>query len=107
VLPRTGMYAAPIVGRCVNPATGAPATLQPGDVAMLQRGEYLIRYDALEDQGSWRGTVREIDWAALEQNADNIIGLTLDTLRGEGLIERARKAPYPKLQAALASAKPS
>lgn len=107
VLPRTGMYAAPIVGRCANPATGVPATLQPGDIAMLQRGEYLIQYEALEDQGSWHGTVGEADWAGLEQNADNVISLTLDTLRGEGLIERAREAPYPKLQAALAAAKGS
>lgn len=107
VLPRTGMYAAPIVGRCANPATGVPATLQPGDIAMLQRGEALIQYEALEDQGSWRGTVGEADWAGLEQNADNVISLTLDTLRGEGLIERAREAPYPKLQAALAAAKGS
>jgi hypothetical protein len=95
VLPRTGMYAVPIVGRCVNPATGVPATLQPGDIAMLQRGDYLIQYEALEDQGSWRGTLRETDGAGLEQNADNVISLTLDTLRGEGLIERARRAPIP------------
>ena len=53
------------------------------------------------------GTVREANWAGVEQNVDNVISLTLDTLRGEGLIERAREAPYPKLQAALAVAKGS
>ena len=53
------------------------------------------------------GTVREANWAGVEQNVDNVISLTLDTLRGEGLIERAREAPYPKLQAALAAAKGS
>jgi hypothetical protein len=107
VLPRTRMYAAPIVGRCVNPATGALGTLQSGEIGMLRREEYLIQYEALADQDSWRGTVREADWAGVEQNADNVLGLTLDTLRGEAFIDRARKAPYPKLQAALAAAKGS
>ena len=46
-------------------------------------------YEALADQGSWRGTVPEADWAGVEQNADNAGGLTLDTLRGEAFIDRA------------------
>jgi hypothetical protein len=107
VLPRTGIYAAPIVGRCVDPATRAPDTLQPGAVAMLQRQEYLIRYEALADQDSWRSTLRETDRAGLEENAKNVIRVTVDTLRKEGFIERARQAPYPKLQAALAEARDS
>jgi hypothetical protein len=35
------MYAAPIVSRCVNPATGALGTLQSGEIGMLRREEYL------------------------------------------------------------------
>jgi hypothetical protein len=51
--------------------------------------------------------VPEAGWAGVEQNADNAGGLTLDTLRGEAFIDRARKAVLPKLQAALAAAKGS
>ena len=87
------MYAAPIVSRCVNPATGALDTLQSGEIGMLRREVYLTQYEALADQDSWRGTVPEADWAGVEQNADNAGGLTLDTLRAEAFIDRARMAP--------------
>jgi hypothetical protein len=40
----------------------------------------------------------------VEQNPDNALGLTLDTLGGEAFIDRAQTAPLPKLQAALAAA---
>ena len=39
--------------------------------------------------------MREADWAGVEQNADNAGGLTLDTLRAEAFIDRARMAPNP------------
>ena len=99
---RGGMYAAPIVSRCVHPATGALGTLQSGELGMLGRGDYLIRYKALGDQDCWRGPGCEADWAGVEQNADKAVGLPLDTLRGEAFIDRARTPPLPKLQAALA-----
>jgi hypothetical protein len=89
------MDAAPIVSRCVNPATGALGTLQSGEIGMLRREDYLSQYEALADQDSWRGTVCEADWAGVEQNADNALGLTLATLRGKGFIDRARTAPLP------------
>ena len=79
---RGGMYGAPIVSRCVNAATGALGTLQSGEIAMHRREDYLIQSEALADQDSWRGTVPKADWAGAEQNADNALGLTLDTLRG-------------------------
>jgi hypothetical protein len=101
------MDAAPIVSRCVNPATGALGTLQSGEIGMLRREEYLIQDEAPADQDSWRGTVPKADWAGVEQNPDNALGLTLDTLGGEAFIDRARTAPLPKLQAALAAAKGS
>ena len=103
VLPRTGVYAAPIVGRCVNPVTGAPAAMRPGDIGLLQREDYLIKYETVEDQDSWRSAVGESDRPLLEENADTVIRLTLDMLRAEGFIERARRAPYPKLHALLTS----
>jgi hypothetical protein len=102
VLPRTGVYAAPIVGRYADPAAGLVATMRPGDRAMLQREEYRIEYEVLEDQNSWRSAVHEGDAAALEENADTAIRLALGLLRGEKMIERARQAPYPKLQQLLA-----
>ena len=74
---------------------------------MLGREEYLIQYEALADQDSWRGTVCEADWAGVEQNADNALGLTLDTLGGEAFIDRRERRPFQKLQAALAAAKGS
>jgi hypothetical protein len=98
------MDAAPIVSRCVNP-TGALGTLQSGELGMLGCLECLIQDEALADQDSWRGTVCEADWAGVEQNAGKVLGLTLDTLRGEVFIDWARTAPYPRLQAALAAAK--
>jgi hypothetical protein len=101
VLPRTGPYAAPIVGRCVNPLTGGPAALRPGDIGLLERKEYLIKYEALEDQDSWRAAVPDNHRPLLEENAATVIRLTLDMLRAEHFIERARLAPYPKLQTLL------
>ena len=101
------MDAAPIVRRCVNPATGALGTLQSGEIGMLRREDYLTQTEALAGQDSWRGTVCEADWAGVEQNPDNAGGLPLDTLRGEAFIDRARTAVLPKVQAALAAAKGS
>jgi hypothetical protein len=88
-----------------TPATGALGTLQSGEIGMLRREDYLIQSEALADQDSWRSTVCEVDWAGVEQNADNVLGLTLDTLGGEAFIDQVRTAPYPKLQAAHAAAK--
>ena len=101
------MDAAPILSRCVNPATGALGILQSGEIGMLRREDYLTQTEALADQDSWRGTVCEADWAGVEQNPDNAGGLPLDTLRGEAFIDRARTAVLPKVQAALAAAKGS
>ena len=91
------MYGAPIVSRCVNAATRALGTLQSGEIAMHRREDYLIQSEALADEDSWRGTVCEAEGAGVEQNADHVLGLTLDTLRAEAFIDRARTAPYPKL----------
>jgi hypothetical protein len=39
----------------------ARGTLQLGEIGMLRREEYLIQYEALADQDSWRHRVREAD----------------------------------------------
>jgi hypothetical protein len=98
VLPRTGVYAAPIVGRCVNPVTGAPAAMRPGDIGLLQREDYHISYETVEDQESWPTAVGESDRPLLEENADTVIRLTLDMLRAEGFIENglSTSAQHPR-----------
>jgi hypothetical protein len=99
VLPRTGHYAAPIVGRYIS--TGRMAMV-PGDTALLQRGDYTVRYDVLDDQGSWQvAPMTEADQAGLRENADNVVRLTLDLLRNDWMIDKARQAPHPKLHQLL------
>jgi hypothetical protein len=101
-----GMDAAAIVSRWVNPATGALGTLQSGEIGMLRREEYLIQDAALADQDSWRGTVPQSRLGRGGADADNVLGLTLDTLQGEAFIDWARTAaPDPKPRAAQAAAK--
>jgi hypothetical protein len=88
------MDAAPIVSRGVNSATGALGTVQSGEIGMLRREDYLIQYEALADQDSCMAPCPKPTGPGVEQNADNAGGLTLDPLRGEAFIDRARTAPF-------------
>jgi hypothetical protein len=83
----------------VQPARATGLSDQPADPPLrASHPDDLIHLDVKKlSRIPARGTVREADWAGLEQNADNVPALTLDTLRAEVFIDRARTAPYPEL----------
>ncbi len=87
------MDAAAIVSRWVNPATEALGTLQSDEIGMLGRGQYLIQDEALADQDSGVAPCPKLTGPGVEQNADNALGLTLDSLHGEAFTDRAQTAP--------------